>query len=409
MTRKVALLLSVAVLTGCTDHYGPNPILGPNGVIGSEGASRRAGAPEAPALTISVEEEGGVAESAGEGAVGEQAYQRREVVMRRPLSGRDEISGAGPDLYARFEAAARVLGQAPGEADTGPFLASGFALVYANCDHYFQAAGHSQTGTRFVRDTIAPVVALLTGIISLRNFDSGNEERLLTGLSLWSSTTTAAFDIYERNFLFGAENIDSVRELILNALTTHSDRAFATDPDTFEAAAIQIIDNQNICTPPHILRLVREAIRNGTVQATVTGSAEFQTLFEIRRALGQLLHPPAPLSVDETYALWVLFVEGDTSNLKGLYPLLRGLASNPITETAAVAPATEPTYSLNGNWPHTAAVIERLVTLPNETLAEFGERLGAVGASDEGGGYAGPRRVRGPRRSSERVSVSVGR
>lgn len=329
-------------------------------------------------------------------------------VVNRPVAENDKVGQSG-DLFQRFEDSADALAAGTGDAD--PFLESGFALIYADCDKFFRAMGKSQRSSRVVRDTIAPITALLTGIIALRDFGAVKEERLLTAMSLWSSLSTSGFDIYDRHFLFGAENSDSVRELILNALTVHSTSAFETEPTTFEDAAIQLIDNQTICTPPHILRLVREAIRNGDVEPTFTGSASTQQDSETRRALGQLLHPPSPLSDAETRALWQLLVEPtpeSQAELKEIYDDLKNLGDrNPVSETTD---GTTVTYAYKKNWPFEDAVFRHLVSLPAQTLARFEEESGEgpTTAGGEGGGSVTQPRAPG-RRGTQRVGVSVPR
>lgn len=319
-------------------------------------------------------------------------------------------SGYTGDLFARFQRAASELSEESGEADTGPFLQSGFALAYADCDAFFRGTGRDQRSARVVRDTIAPLVALLTGIVALRDFGEGREERLLTTLSLWSSVSTAGFDLYDRHFLFGAENVDAVRELILNALTVHSAAVFAEPPTSFEDAAVQIMDNATICTPPHILRLVREAIRNGELEPTITGSAAFQQEFEVRRALGQLLHPPNPASDQETFILWQLLIDPRSENqerLASMYSALASLgANNPIQEDTDAA--GEKTYTYRANWSLEPAVVERLLRLPVETLARYEAAMQREAPQFETQ-FVGQTEARTPpsRRTARRVGVSV--
>ena len=359
--RNIATAVIAAALTSaCASTAGPGPIVGPRGIVA------------------------------------------------RPVVTNDAVGISG-DLFQRFEDAAGAL--AAGTATADPFLESGFALIYADCDEFFRAMGKNQRSSRVVRDTIAPITALLTGIIGLRDFGAAKEERLLTAMSLWSSLSTSGFDIYDRHFLFGAENSDSVRELILNALTVHSTSAYQTEPTTFEDAAIQLVDNQTICTPPHILRLVREAIRNGDVEPTFTGTASTQQDFETRRALGQLLHPPSPTSDAETRALWLLLVEEtpeSQAELKELYGDLKNLGDrNPVKETTD---GTTVTYAYKPDWPFEDAVFRHLVSLPAQTLARYqaeSSEAPAV-AGGEGGGNVAPVRAAG-RRGTQRVGVSVPR
>jgi hypothetical protein len=329
------------------------------------------------------------------------------------------------DLFTRFSSAAHDLSANSSDTpDTGRYLQAGFALIYADCDTFFRASGSSQRSANAVRDMIAPVVTLLTGIIALNHPNSAGDDRLLTALTLWSSASNAGFDIYERHYLFGAENIDSVRELILKALTVHSATVFNDQPTTLEDATVQLIDNQTICTPSHILRLVREAIRNGEIEPTITGSASVQQEFEVRRGLGQLLSPPNPLSDQQTFVLWQLLIDPrpDADRLPSFFTALESLGNNnPIQESG---PAGAKSYAYRPGWPQESAVVQQLLHLPAETVSRYEASMraspivSAPAAGPETGGTHPAAEMRVPatsvqpallpaRRTTRRVGVSA--
>jgi hypothetical protein len=137
-------------------------------------------------------------------------------------------------------------------------------LVYTRCNEFFQHTGRNQSRSRVARDYIAPVVALLTGLLALHDFgdDSNDEQNILEALTLGSTFATAALDVHDRHFLFGADNVDSVREMTMNALSSHRLAVMGRELDTVYDAVEHLVDNQTICTPPHILRLARQAIAN---------------------------------------------------------------------------------------------------------------------------------------------------
>ncbi|HEX8483095.1 MAG TPA: hypothetical protein VF650_14455 [Allosphingosinicella sp.] len=177
----------------------------------------------------------------------------------------------------RFAAAAQVaFSDNSTDADRKLFLRSGTMLVYTRCSDFFQRMGRNQGRSRVTRDYIAPVVTLLTGIVSLHDFgiDSDKEQNILEALTLGSSFATSALDIHDRHFLFGADNIDSVREMTLNSLSKHRVTVMERDLDSLDDAVEHLVDNQTICTPPHILRLARQAIANSKPQTVNTEGDE---------------------------------------------------------------------------------------------------------------------------------------
>jgi hypothetical protein len=221
-------------------------------------------------------------------------------------------------IEARFRAAAvAALTSGATSEQMNAFMRTGFTLVYARCYNYFAHAGRRQMRSRLARDTVAPLVGLLTGVINLHDFggDSTQEQRLLDILTLGQTFATAGLDVYDRNFLFGSDNIDAVRTMTMNALSAHASAALgrtgpvtAISPGTpvegtttivttttiptttiapaapttstvattsaspagavtVEQAFVHLIDNQVICTPPHIMALARESMRQSNMQA----------------------------------------------------------------------------------------------------------------------------------------------
>lgn len=188
------------------------------------------------------------------------------------------------------------------------FLDSGFALVYSNCDDYFWLMGQNQTGTRVARDAVAPIVSLLAGLIPLGVL-TGNADRaqnLIEGLALGSAFATSALDVYDSHFLFGVENIDSVRTLTQNALGTHRSAVAGLTIANSYQAAMHLIDHQAICTPAHILALARVAIAKGDVQATISGGGTGRRDLDFRLSLGNALGLSGPVSSNQAFALWWL-------------------------------------------------------------------------------------------------------
>ncbi|KQN25338.1 hypothetical protein ASE86_03595 [Sphingomonas sp. Leaf33] len=182
---------------------------------------------------------------------------------------------------------------------------AGFALIQARCNRYILAKADNQRRVNVWRDTFAPITALLTGAVALIGSGDDTSNDALTALSLGTSAASAGFRIYEQRYLFGAENVNSVRLLILTALADNASKASKTDDAklTYSQSVTHLINNQAICSPGHILQLVSEAIEAGkvvsiksdtgtspaTAPATLTPADKAQAeLAEVRGILLQL-------------------------------------------------------------------------------------------------------------------------
>lgn len=171
-----------------------------------------------------------------------------------------------------FQSAASNAQSLPSSTSYQQFMRSGFALIYIRCNEYFDQKGTDQARANLLRDSIAPLAAVVTGLFALHNYkDVANADHDIGLLTLGSTTAVAGLDVYSRNFLFGAENIDSVRQMVNEELNTHASAALGLTPASIEEAALQITDNQRVCTPAHILASTRAAIANGRFAARVDG------------------------------------------------------------------------------------------------------------------------------------------
>lgn len=155
---------------------------------------------------------------------------------------------------------------------TSAMLQSGMTLVKVRCNDFFNAKQTHQGGARLARSLIQPLSVAITGAFSVITF--GSERRESDALALLAVGTAAAnsgIDIYEDQFLFGAENVYSVRDMTLRALKAHQDDIVSAVEagrlTAFDEAARALVDHQNICTPGNILELVRASIDSGTFRA----------------------------------------------------------------------------------------------------------------------------------------------
>ena len=153
-------------------------------------------------------------------------------------------------------------------------MRAGYALIYAECSMYFIHMGRNQGRSRLGRSLMAPLSALVTGIISIVRFeDLDTEQDLLAVLSLATTASGSGLDVYDQNFLFGADNIDAVRQLTMRSLATHANTTLGEVNGSFEQVVMDLMENQHICTPTHIMTMTRQAIRAGEVEPNTAGTS----------------------------------------------------------------------------------------------------------------------------------------
>jgi hypothetical protein len=243
MKKPLSLLACTCLLSACYSFRGPTPVIERGNVVHSDVYGARTG----------------------------YLYERFRSATLRASGCR---SGEPAQKLAQPEPIEAICHPTPFESEverTGTieaFMNAGYELIYADCTAYFAHMGRNQGRSRLGRDVIGPIGNLITGIISIVRFeDSGTRDNLLGSLALATTTGTAALDIYDQHFLFGADNIDVVQQLIQRALKRHATETFQATHDTFGKAVNHLEDNQAICRPPRILTLVRQAIAAGEVEA----------------------------------------------------------------------------------------------------------------------------------------------
>ena len=115
---------------------------------------------------------------------------------------------------------------------------AGFGLVKTYCSDFFRRKGEAQKWMRFGTDAVAAAGALATGVLAI----TGTSALAVSIVALSTTTAAGSISIYEKNFLFGAENIDSVRVLTLNALSSNAARAMTVEgPWDFQFALLSLI------------------------------------------------------------------------------------------------------------------------------------------------------------------------
>jgi len=82
-------------------------------------------------------------------------------------------------------------------------------------------------------------------------------------LAAGNALAGAGLDVYEDQFLFGADNVYSVQAMTMRALSAHQTDIDSAELETFDSGVRALLDHQSICTPGNILELVRASIDNG--------------------------------------------------------------------------------------------------------------------------------------------------
>lgn len=168
-------------------------------------------------------------------------------------------SGNGP-FFAQFASAASAAFAAPASATpAAEMLESGFLLNYVSCKDYFSSAGTTQRWVIVANDFVAAAGTLATSVLALTHAGTA----AVSATALGTSTFAAGAAIYTKDFLFSAENIDSVRTLTIDAMHQHQ-IAIPRDNLTAYTAMTAILDDQDMCSLPYIATLVRKAIQKGT-------------------------------------------------------------------------------------------------------------------------------------------------
>lgn len=164
----------------------------------------------------------------------------------------------------------RVSDPSKDNAHVYPMLRSGFMYNYAFCENYFTQMVQNQRRSQIARDLLPPISALITGIIGLGDFAQhpGRKEDYVQILALGTAATSAGLNIYDKHFLFGAENVGAVQAMALKAQSVHAAGVLQQRGISFEMAMQHLIDNQAQCSPQSILTLARSVLKDSNLVAT---------------------------------------------------------------------------------------------------------------------------------------------
>ena len=256
--RRRAILAPVGaglLLSGCSS--GPpwmndaQNVLDPNGPTSAASNDYKV-----PDLSAAAQDPAGMFEQAWKKAVKDQ------FLTINPADGnKNPESPLSADYYsADFEQMARL----------------GSTVEWMNCDAFFASRGVDQKWLLTFKDVATAVGSAATGVLALA---SPSNATAAGAVALATGSAYNAVDIYSRNFLFGADNIDNVLIMTRKALQAHEDAAFPPKEDaspwTFEHAVQYLADHQAICGPAHIRSLALAAISKGTLVAVDPSGTAF--------------------------------------------------------------------------------------------------------------------------------------
>jgi len=278
---------------------------------------------------------------------------------------------------AQGRALAVVNGSSPAAATDQAiyqeFAFDGMGTVDDNCSDFFTTAGEHEKWISFTRDMIGATGTVASGALAL----TGAPKSAIAALILATGTAYNGLDVYTRNFLFGADNIDSVRTLILNALDAH--RKIVLDdksPWDFNNSMRVVLDHQEICRPSAIVALVKIAIKNGKVAPMQPAGSSDSALAAQDKNVELLIASDvgAPngtvLPFDEIAALYWLYIAKPEANwlskIKGTLATLPkgpykkdGTANTTTWNAAAEARLTEDLKKLSST---TVAAINKQIS-----------------------------------------------
>lgn len=318
--------------------------------------------------------------------------------------------GKNVGLIKRFQDSAATAAAADAnQAAVTAMLDDGFMLVYAHCNDFFLSSGREQSSLLVLGDAVAALGTLATGAIALGD---GSGDRTALGIvSLGTAATVSGINIYTQRFLFGADNVDAVRELSLNALTAHMEKVRTLQPASYQSAVMHLFDNQAICTPRRIAILAREAIQKGNVVAAIPVAGGMDSITQaadeaVLKNLGSIINPPGAVSPDQAGALyWLFFADATTAErTAAIRPLLASVpdALNPFDATGA----------LKNPVPRQADIELALSSFSSATRRGFTDQIKAAREDRAQGGAAAP--LPGqfalsaqPKVESPRVSVRI--
>jgi len=316
----------------------------------------------------------------------------------------DGRTGALADNFNNYSKKAFADGAT--NEDARKMLRSGFSLIVASCDDYFRSAGTTQRWVIVASDYVAAAGTLATSILALTHAGAA----AVSATALGTSTVLAGTSIYTKDFLFASENMDSVRTLTMNAIHEHQKLVNATVTNNLDAndAVTAILDDQVICTLPHIATMVRSAIKNAKPEKSSSTETDDQTggstggTTPPTQAPAQLVKGDAPVTVSlkklispdlspaQTEALyWLLFMNPTQQEKDG--PICAQMLTLPLNNSPVIRKKSSQgkvtcTYR---PWSKQQSVKDQLGKLSQASRSALEKNIDQARASATTGGAAG--------------------
>lgn len=208
----------------------------------------------------------------GCGSIGNSVYGPKRPFQAGYMGNVKSCPGTSPDnfLEDKFVKLACISADDPfNDSKAREMMEASFALTNAQCTDFFAQKAGTQATVETIRSSVAPVLTLLTGVLSIVNFKNdvngskrADWEKLL---SLSSTATLAGLTVFEQQFLFSADNIDDVRELTMQALSQYKISVRNLQGHTFYTSVDYVLGYHMNCTPGKIKSLVKQAIKDKKV------------------------------------------------------------------------------------------------------------------------------------------------
>ena len=232
--RLFSALLTASALAGCASIHGAEPLITPDGAYSD--STKHSSRPEPDGTTYK------------------------------------DVSPSDATQFATLYQASSLDTSNKGKAEN--MMIAGLALVRSNCGYYFTSTGNTQKWIFVAQDTVGAAGTVATGVMAA--LGAGTPSIAWVGLA--TGTAYSGINIYTKNFLFAAENIDSVRTAVMKQLDQDRvtilaawDKAPPVTPVndyTYYTAKQTVLDEQNICTDAHILTIVHAALAASDPPAT---------------------------------------------------------------------------------------------------------------------------------------------
>lgn len=271
----------------------------------------------------------------------------------------DKTADSGPAaVFIRREAAARAAPAAQAHQTSLLMLTSGMSLAQANCRGYFASAGRNQRNVIVARQVVNAVGALAVTLMLLDDVDPDS----ITLVELGQSTANTGLDIWTQNYLFAAENISTVEELVIKAEDAYSAVALSRTNLDYEKATDLLMGYQAICAPRRVAALVLEAVKAGNVTPAPTnaGAASLEVVRdrEARRKLADVFGVPGELNDQQIGALWWLLMSYSTTETRsGQIATALGRLADVVLDNGEV----------KSGWTKVGEVRQALMLLPSDT------------------------------------------